>query len=56
VKPFRDACREQGVVVARDFPPLERSHCRISIGTLDEMKRATQVFAKVLGTKAQPAA
>ena len=43
-KGFRDACREQGVLVARDFPPLEKSHVRVSIGTLDEMKRATEVF------------
>jgi histidinol-phosphate aminotransferase len=46
---FREACREQGVLVARDFPPFERSHVRISIGTLDEMKRATEVFGRVLG-------
>jgi hypothetical protein len=30
---FRDACLEQGVRVGRDFPPLERTHCRISLGT-----------------------
>lgn len=54
-KGFRDACREQGVVVARDFPPLEKSHVRISIGTLEEMKRAVDVFGKVLGVKAKAA-
>jgi len=54
-KGFRDACREQGVLVARDFPPLEKSHVRISIGTLDEMKRATEVFGRVLGVKAKAA-
>ena len=54
-KGFRDACREQGVLVARDFPPLEKSHVRISIGTLDEMKRATDVFGRVLGLKAAAA-
>jgi len=54
-KAFRDACREQGVLVARDFPPLEKSHVRISIGTLDEMKRATEVFGRVLGVKAKAA-
>jgi histidinol-phosphate aminotransferase len=47
---FREACRKHGVHVGRDFPPLDRTHCRISIGTMDEMKRATDVFAKVLGT------
>ncbi len=51
VREFREACRAQAVIVARDFPPFEKSHVRISIGTLDEMKRATEVFGKVLGVK-----
>jgi len=55
VKEFRDACRAEGVVVARDFPPFEKSHVRISIGTLDEMKRAVDVFGRVLGVKAKAA-
>ena len=55
VKEFRDACRAEGVLVARDFPPFEKSHVRISIGTLDEMKRAVAVFGKVLGVKAKAA-
>ena len=54
-KGFREACKEQGVIVARDFPPFEKSHCRISIGTLDEMKRAVAVFGNVLGVKAKAA-
>jgi histidinol-phosphate aminotransferase len=54
-KGFRDACKEQGVLVARDFPPFEKSHCRNSIGTLDEMKQAVAVFGKVLGVKAKAA-
>jgi histidinol-phosphate aminotransferase len=45
---FRDACAAQGVNVGRDFPPFEHSHVRVSIGTMDEMKRATQVFRDVL--------
>jgi histidinol-phosphate/aromatic aminotransferase/cobyric acid decarboxylase-like protein len=44
------------VLVARDFPPLEKSHARISIGTLDEMKRATEVFSRVLEVRAKAAA
>ena len=48
-KPFRDACAQQGVLVGRDFPPYEKTHCRISIGTMDEMQRAVEVFRKVLG-------
>ena len=55
VKDFRDACRAQGVLVARDFPPFEKSHCRISIGTLDQMKQAVEVFGKVLGVRAKAA-
>jgi histidinol-phosphate aminotransferase len=48
-KPFRDACAQQGVLVGRDFPPYEKTHCRVSIGTMDEMQRAVEVFRKVLG-------
>jgi histidinol-phosphate aminotransferase len=47
---FRQSCQEQKVLVARDFPPFEKTHVRISIGTLEEMQRATAVFAKALGT------
>jgi histidinol-phosphate aminotransferase len=54
-KAFREACREQGILVARDFPPLEKSYARISIGTLDEMKHATEVFGRILGVKAKAA-
>lgn len=45
---FRDGCREHGVRVGRDFPPYEKTHCRISIGTMDEMQRAVEVFGQVL--------
>ena len=31
-------------MVGRDFPPFEKTHCRISIGTMDEMKKAVEVF------------
>jgi histidinol-phosphate/aromatic aminotransferase/cobyric acid decarboxylase-like protein len=44
---FREACARVGVNVGRDFPPFEHSHARISIGTMDEMKRATTVFRDV---------
>jgi histidinol-phosphate aminotransferase len=47
-KDFRDACAKQGVMVGRDFPPFEKTHCRISIGTMDEMKKAVDVFRAVL--------
>jgi histidinol-phosphate/aromatic aminotransferase/cobyric acid decarboxylase-like protein len=48
-KPFREACAKQGILVGREFPPLEKTHCRISIGTMDEMTRAVGVFRSVLG-------
>jgi len=46
-KAFKDACAKQGILVGRAFPPLT-THARISIGTMDEMKRAVDVFRQVL--------
>jgi histidinol-phosphate aminotransferase len=46
---FRDGCRAQGVAVGRDFPPMEKSYARISLGTMDDMHRAMEVFKQVLG-------
>jgi histidinol-phosphate aminotransferase len=48
-KQFRDACLAKGVRVGRDFPPFENAWCRISVGTMDEMKKAVMVFGEVLG-------
>jgi histidinol-phosphate aminotransferase len=45
---FREACRALGVEVGRDFPPMEKTHSRISLGTMEEMQRAMEVFRKVL--------
>jgi len=45
---FRDACAKQGVMVGRDFPPFENTHVRVSMGTMDEMRKATAVFKDVL--------
>jgi histidinol-phosphate aminotransferase len=53
---FRDACRKEGVLIARDFPPYEKSHVRISIGTLEEMKSATETFARALAAAPAKAA
>lgn len=47
-KEFRDACEANKVRVGRDFPPFEKTHSRITLGTMDEMKQAVQVFRKVL--------
>ncbi len=45
---FADACRQQNVFVGRPFPPFEKTHARISIGTMEEMQKAVDVFRKVL--------
>ena len=48
---FKDACAKHGILVGRPFPPLT-THSRISIGTMDEMKRAVDVFKQVLSNAA----
>lgn len=53
---FRDACLRDGVLVGRDFPPYEKTHARISIGTLAEMQRAVKVFERALAVPAKAAA
>jgi histidinol-phosphate/aromatic aminotransferase/cobyric acid decarboxylase-like protein len=45
---FRDACAAKGILVGRDFPPLEKTWARISLGTMEEMQKATDVFRSVL--------
>ena len=52
-KAFREACAKQNVLVGRDFPPYEKSHCRISISTMEDMHKAVKVFE---GALAAPAA
>jgi histidinol-phosphate aminotransferase len=47
-KEFKEACARRGVLVGREFPPLEKTHARVSIGTIDEMQRAGEVMAGVL--------
>jgi histidinol-phosphate aminotransferase len=44
---FRQACRDRGVMVGRPFPPFD-THVRISIGTGEEMRQATEVFGQIL--------
>ena len=46
-QPFRDACKRDGVLVGRPFPPLN-SYVRISIGTMDEMRQAMDVSRRAL--------
>ena len=55
-KDFRDACKTKNVLVARDFPPFEKTHCRISFGTMEEMQKAVKVFEQVLQKKSTAAA
>jgi histidinol-phosphate aminotransferase len=45
---FRDACAKETVMVGRDFPPMEKQWARISLGTMEEMQKATAVFRNVL--------
>jgi len=47
---FRDACLKEGVLIGRDFPPYEKTHVRISVGSMEEMQKAVEVFKKVLGS------
>ncbi len=55
-KEFRDACRAKNVLVARDFPPFEKTMARITLGTMEEMQKAVAVFGDVLGKKSTSAA
>ncbi len=48
-QPFREACKRDGVLVGRPFPPLG-TYCRISIGTMDEMRQGVEVFKRALAT------
>lgn len=45
---FRAACLENKILVGRDFPPMENTHCRISLGSREEMQKAVEVFRKIL--------
>lgn len=49
VREFHKACAERGVLIGRPFPPL-MTHARISIGTLEEMTAALEVFKAVLAS------
>jgi histidinol-phosphate aminotransferase len=49
---FRDACLAQKIQVGRDFPPYEKTHSRITLGTMEQMHQAVEVFRRVLASKA----
>lgn len=44
---FQAQCHKQSLEVGRPFPPL-KTHARISIGTMDEMRAAVEIFGRVL--------
>jgi len=44
---FQRMCRDIGVAVARPFPPLT-NHARITVGTVDEMKKAVALMIPLL--------
>ena len=46
---FRDGCAALGVSVGRDFPPMEKTWARISLGRMEDMEKAVPVFRQVLG-------
>jgi len=48
-KEFKDTCLTRGVMIGRQFPQFKQ-HSRISIGSMDEMQRATAIFREVLST------
>ncbi len=45
---FREQCFERDVLVGRDFAPMQNSHSRISLGSMEEMRQAVAVFRDVL--------
>ena len=46
-KTFRESCKAMNILVGRPFPPLA-TYSRVSIGTMDDMHRAVDVFRKLL--------
>lgn len=46
-KEFKDTCLTKGVMIGRQFPQFKQ-HSRISIGSMEEMQRATAIFREVL--------
>ena len=53
---FRDGCAAAKIQVGRDFPPYEKTHSRITLGTMDEMRQAMNVFKTAARRLAPPPA
>ncbi len=49
---YQQLCRDAGVAIARSFPPLT-TYARITIGTMDEMKRALPLMIPLLSAPAR---
>ena len=45
---FRTACADRNIRVGRNFPPYQNEWARISISTIDDMRRAVDIFGPVL--------
>ena len=49
---YQQLCREAGVAIARPFPPLT-TYARITIGTMDEMRKALPLMIPLLAAPAR---
>jgi len=49
VREYQSACRAAGVMIARPFPPLN-TYARITIGTVEEMQKATPIMVSLLSS------
>ena len=49
---YQQMCREAGVAIARPFPPLT-NYARITIGTMDEMRKALPLMIPLLSAPSQ---
>jgi len=48
---FQDLCRQSGIAIARPFPPLT-NYARITIGTVEEMKKVMAIMLPLLSAPA----
>jgi histidinol-phosphate aminotransferase len=53
VREYQNACRQAGVLIARPFPPLD-TYARITIGTVEEMQKATPIMVSLLQSNPHP--
>jgi histidinol-phosphate aminotransferase len=53
VREYQNACRQAGVLIARPFPPLD-TYARVTIGTVEEMAKATPILLSLLKDAPHP--